>query len=138
MENHKENLKSAKEWYKIAKEQHNQLAIEILEKKFPELAESDDERIRKELKSYFDSEISDYGNVEWRSGIYYGEVIAWFEKQKPTEWSEEDKEMLEGTIKLLDKLGGDRNSGYYTLHELDCREKADWLKSLKERLVTIC
>ena len=48
---------------------------------FPELKKSEDERIRKELKSFFDSEMSDYGNVEWRKGIRYGEIVAWLEKQ---------------------------------------------------------
>lgn len=54
---------------------------EALEFLIPELKESEDERIRKALKSFFDSEISDYGNVEWRNGIRYGEIVAWLEKQ---------------------------------------------------------
>lgn len=40
-----------------------------LEEIFPELKKTEDERIRKELKSFFDSEMSDYGNVE--ACIYY-------------------------------------------------------------------
>ena len=65
----------------------NQLC-EALETLIPELKESDDEKIRKTLKSFFDSEISDYGNVEWRNGIRYGEIVSWLEKQgkqKPSE-----------------------------------------------------
>ena len=54
---------------------------EIAEKYCPELRENKNERIRKALKSYFDSEISYYGNIEWRHGIKYGEVIAWLEEQ---------------------------------------------------------
>ena len=49
-------------------------------------------------------------------------------------WSEEDENMLEKAIKLLDKFGGDRNAGAYTLQEMSCRNCADWLKSLKQRL----
>lgn len=52
-----------------------------LETLIPELKKSDDEKIRKTLKSFFDSEISDYGNVEWRNGIRYGEIVSWLEKQ---------------------------------------------------------
>ena len=55
-----------------------------LERIFPELKVSEDEKIRKELKSFFDSEISDYGNVEWRNGIRYAEIVAWLEKQGET------------------------------------------------------
>lgn len=53
----------------------------VVDKIIPEPKESEDERIRKALKSFFDSEISDYGNVEWRNGIWYGEIVAWLEKQ---------------------------------------------------------
>ena len=42
MENYEETLEAAKGWYIIAKDQHNQLAIDILEKQFPELKESED------------------------------------------------------------------------------------------------
>lgn len=119
-----ENYKAAQEWYKIAKEQSNQLAIEILENHFPELKESDGERIRKALKSYFDSEISDYGNVEWRGGIYYGEVISWLEKhkeQQPVEWSEEDEKNRALIYAALNQV-------YDLKHN---KELCDWLNHLK-------
>ncbi len=57
-------------------------------------------------------------------------------EQKPA-WNEEDKNMLKKAIKLLDEFGGDRNSGAYTLQEMSCRDCADWLKSLKQRIITI-
>ena len=40
------------------------------------------EKIRKQLISSFDYEMSKYGNVEWEKGISYREVIVWLEKQK--------------------------------------------------------
>ena len=70
-------------------------ALEIL---IPELKESEDERIRKELKSFFDSEISDYGNVEWRNGIMYGEIVAWLEKQGENTYNKELSELLHVVI----------------------------------------
>ena len=43
---HQEDLEAAKGWLTIAKENDNKIAIQILEKFFPELRESEDERIR--------------------------------------------------------------------------------------------
>lgn len=68
--------------------------------------ESEDERnekIRKQLISSFDYEMSKYGNVEWEKGISYREVIVWLEKrkeQKP-EWSEEEKKKLNRIYQVL-------------------------------------
>lgn len=117
-----------------------------VEEVFPELKESEDERIRKGMLQGF----KDYGEPEyvWWAGVKVKECIAWLEKQdeqkelsqsKVTmnscqEWSEEDEDMLKKAIKLLDEFGGDRNACAYTLQEMSCRDCADWLKSLKERL----
>ena len=80
MENHKENLESAKEWYKIAKEQNNQLAIEILEKHFPELKESEDERIRKAVLKAI---MTDEGRGVMKDGGFKVEdILSWLEKKK--------------------------------------------------------
>lgn len=55
---------------------------------FPELAESEDERIRKALITYFIS--IDEAYAEWE-GIEISDIIAWLEKQAPKpKWSEED------------------------------------------------
>ena len=54
--------------------------------------------------------------------------------QKSVEWSEEDEKMRNQAIKLLDRFGGDRNSGAYTFLEKDCWNAADWLKSIKDRV----
>lgn len=72
MKNRCEDFIAAKEWYKIAKEQNNKLAIEILESKFPELKESDDEEIRKEL-------LIDIPKVFPHDKAF--KYIAWLEKQ---------------------------------------------------------
>lgn len=47
------------------------------------------------------------------------------------EWSEEDEKMLKLSVELFDILGGDRNSGAYTLDEMEYRNCADWLRTLK-------
>ena len=103
-------------------------ALEIL---IPELKESEDERIRKALKSFFDSEISDYGNVEWRNGIRYGEIVTWLEKQgeqKPA-WSEEDKLKMDTLIHVITN-----QKGSAIFEGLLPEELVNWLKSLKERM----
>ena len=77
MKNKCEDLIAAKEWYKIAKEQDNKLAIEILESKFPELKESEDERIRKEIISYLKRRLEMASSIPAAIGYW----IAWLEKQ---------------------------------------------------------
>lgn len=68
-----------------AKEQYNypcmRSCMGILEEIFPELAESEDEKIRKELISFF----SDLPDTDTFRGIPPSKVIAWLEKQKEYE-----------------------------------------------------
>ena len=75
---YKEKLEAARKWHAIVKEQNNQEAIKILEELFPELKESEDERIRKEIVDYLKKFIPhcDYDLVA-KSKLW----IAWLEKQ---------------------------------------------------------
>lgn len=50
---------------------------------FPELKESEDERIRKALIDYFEDAIKADENPLQRYGIHTDEVIDWLENQKP-------------------------------------------------------
>ena len=103
---------------------------EKLESIFPELSESEDERIRKAL-------------VEHIKGIYKGSCtegmckerdmfLTWLEKQKiekqgkqkPAEWSEEDERMYRGLHNLI----------YSTPYCDSRKELSDWLKFLKDRV----
>jgi len=77
--NYEEDLESAKEWLAIAKENNNNLAIQILEKLFPELKESEDERIRKALIRNFTNQHS--GNFPTADGFTREQILAWLEKQ---------------------------------------------------------
>jgi beta-glucosidase/6-phospho-beta-glucosidase/beta-galactosidase len=84
---------------------------------FPELKESEDEKIRKDLIQWID----EFPDTIWR-GHYKKEILAWFKKQgeqKPA-WSEEDEKMVKDIIAAIDAL-------YY--HGM-----VKWLKSLKERI----
>jgi len=94
---------------------------DLKEEMFPELAESEDERIRKEILTAFSSghDNSDiYGH-----GITYGQVRAWLEKQgeqrfeevdnlhnylygeQKSSWSEEDEERLQSCLNILQAKG---------------------------------
>ena len=108
----------------------------VIDAVFPELAESEDERIRKWLIHYF-TEVCDNVSEKEKKGI-----LAWLEKQgeqksievrttgywnvqdieqKPAEWSEEDEKMLNDIL-----MCGEHHC------YLDAGNIA-WLKSLKDR-----
>ena len=93
-----------------------------LERIFPELKMSEDERIRKEIISAIKEDWP--GHADW---------IAWLERQaqKPAAWSEEDKNMLEWVIGYLENkmlnapMGEERTA---------CKNAIAWLKDLKDRV----
>ena len=119
---------------------------------FPELKESEDERIRKALIQYIKY------NVSVISGWRKEELIAWLEKQKdhedelekayktadevqyrkgfedgvasvkPAEWSEEDEKLLTDAIKYLEIFDAQGIHGNRAVQAIN------WLKSLKERM----
>lgn len=103
---------------------------------FPELKESEDERIRKELISYFEQ----FTNEELR-GVNISDWIDWLKKpkeqkptnsEKPKEWSEEEKEMLNSAIKFVEHcafstIGKGKNNVLAWLKSL--RPKPQWKPS---------
>ena len=89
---------------------------------FPELRESDDERIRKEIISAL--KFANDGGV-------YDKHIAYLEKQKeqkPAEWSEEDKRDMAHIIRILDDCYG---YGRHDLSKTDHENLVNKLKSLR-------
>ena len=121
---------------KIVKEFINSTCLhlvdqEALETLIPELRESEDERIRKELINFFTIE-NWHGDVPFndKCGKKY---LAWLEKQKeqkPSEWSEEDEKMRCNILNVLTStlvytIGSHRTSTYKYNNEIE------WLKSLK-------
>ena len=123
--------KAYKEALERAREIHNEhraQCFDVMVKVFPELKESVDERIRKELlKSFKYQQRELRPDKEWLNGIKLSEVVAWLEKQgeQKYDWSEEDEEVfhcLEYTVKH-----------YYD--DKDTISKCcSWLNSLKERI----
>ena len=90
---------------------------------FPELQESEDERVRESLLEYLHTLPNHYSH----SGVCAPEWIAWLEKQgeqKP--WSEEDKKKISDILAIL--RGGE--NCYYNSPTL-----IDWLKCLEDRYI---
>ncbi len=104
---------------------------------FPELAESEDERIRKKIIATIN--------------LYYGEpledeakeMISWLEKQGEKdriEWSKEDERLCQCLIqdqeKALDDVRNDKYGHSEIISDLKemYRERINWLESLKEKL----
>ena len=98
---------------------------EFVDYLIPELKETEDERLRKCLKRLINGLTEEHF---LRCGASVNEIHAWLEKQceqKPTEWSGEDKNMIENIFETID--------AYYYLFP-NYEEKLSWLKSLKERV----
>jgi hypothetical protein len=97
-----------------------------IESIFPELTESEDERIRRWIINYLENKALNSGIIEEKTNIK--NAIAWLEKQgeQKSAWSEEDEKMLESCI------GAIGAADYYTFD--DKMEMEKWLKSLKYRV----
>lgn len=100
---------------------------EFVDYLLPELIEDGDDRIRRKLISYF-SNVKGFSTLEYNYGITQEEAVAWLEKQgeqKPAEWSEEDKNMIENIFETIDTY-------YYLIPNY--KEILSWLNSIMQRM----
>lgn len=97
---------------------------------FPELKESEDEKIRQNLHKLLCAEIS-IGTFE-KYGLADDTVFDWLEKQKSAKWSEEDERILERLICVFNSY---KNSQYKINRDkwegLEINNVLCFLKSLK-------
>ena len=103
---------------------------------FPELKESEDEKVRKTLIDFFGRGAKYGGHT---NGVYDKDILAWLEKQKgnlggiSANWSEDDEKIINGLIDSLTRISlntrTDSTSPNYMFYK-----EIDWLKSLKERI----
>lgn len=114
-----------------AKELHGTVAAgrDFLVEIFPELRESEDERIRKAIINYILYETK--GNISEATEHVW---VTWLEKQKeqkPAEWSEEDEHRREGVVEWLrdHQKTIDRNSNDQAYESIE--SLISWLKSLR-------
>lgn len=118
---YEEALERAKKWYNAPNvDKIPTYGNRVIEEMFPELKESKDERIRKELISFF-TERAKYTEDSTFNGLSSKEIIAWLEKQESVEWSEEDTKMFVNIKACL------RNANK------DYSAELTWLKSLKQK-----
>ena len=116
---YKEALEKARQFSERPLEEDSSSIVEYI---FPELKESEDERIRKALIRFHKSTI----DVD---GIKSEDIIAWLEKQgEKNGWSEED-EMIALSIKQIVNCASFLNVVPETLDKID-----KWLNSLKQRI----
>ena len=113
---YKEKLEEAKRLYETANADQRY----VLESLFPELKESEDERIRKTLIDYFNT----------CAGDYYGElkldsIIAWLEKQGECHISHDDKIMIKQLTEYFTTGHGLQNTN---------ETFVTWLNDVKEKL----
>ena len=157
---YKEALERAKRWADGTLQPESTTPQGVCEAIFPELTESEDERIIKTIHEYIK-------NRNWMlNGPTKEEVLAWLERQKeeegyeiipvestleyklgfnagkesvkqkeqkPAEWSEEDEKMIERLITRLNWITyNTRTDG--TSPNITFFEEIDWLKSLRPSL----
>jgi hypothetical protein len=93
---------------------------------FPELKESEDEKIRKDIVTYLKSILSNkkYGDK------FIETWISWLEKQGDnTAWSEEELDSITAAINNLEYL-----KDYCVYHQMGLEPAITFLKSLKDRV----
>jgi len=122
---YKEALERARGHYGVANNYGKTEEVQELEHIFPELAESEDERIRKWLITQLRT---NYKGLEQAN-----QAIAWLEKQKeqqPAEWSEED----ERNIATIESIINGSYEDFDTVREdypINAHSLKSWLKSLR-------
>lgn len=142
-------LKTATQWIKDGCSDKEKICLESI---FPELRESEDERIRARLIEYFQGFLEGYedcykdgGCVKWE-GLDVKSILAYLEKQKEhfrdatkmveqksAEWSEEDERIIDTIVSVLSqyidyKAVSGTSSGYATPRY---NKEIAWLNSLR-------
>lgn len=103
---------------------------DLKEEMFPELKQSDDERIRKELLEHCKNQAKPY----IQTGNKCPQIeswIAWLEKQKPVEFCEEDEKIRKAISIYLDWLDGRKD--YAPRGEYSIRDMLVWLNKQSEQ-----
>lgn len=115
---------------KIHRFSSNPTVIKNMEEIFPELRESEDEKIRKGLIKGL-SAMRDIHKHQTFSddAINIDDAIAWLEKQgeqKPAEWTYHDEVHRDAAIRYLESIKSPHDTAYQMKEEV-----IDWLKSIK-------
>ena len=128
---YEQKYKAALEWMRGMYDGLHGKTKEESEKYFPELQDSEDERMKKAIMHILYENYTDAAVIE---GVEIAEIVAWLEKQgekEPAEWSEKDENMLKSIIATCELAEQDRDSSP-AKHLLEMQ--TNWLKSLKQRI----
>lgn len=103
----------------------------IVEYIFPELKESEGEKIRKVQLDYWRS----VGGKEWH-GVPVQETITWLERQgsQTHAWCEEDERMRQYVVNELRFVKELVNDPNYAVNVEGVEKEIDWMESLKDRI----
>ena len=101
MDNLKEYLKRARHERAMHKRNGATGIVEAIDRIFPELAESEDERIRKALLEHFETFNKEDSFLD---GVPFSHVVTWLEKQKSAEWSESDESSRQDAIYFIEQF----------------------------------
>ena len=120
---YKEALERARESYRKSIEQGWTCDKEIYEQIFPELRDSEDERIGKEIIQFLQ-----LPHPQFVGKRDHEKWITWLEKKGEQEhsWNEEDEGIL---LMCSDAIAAACAAAYYTTEEMN--KMQNWLKSLK-------
>lgn len=123
MENYEKKYKEALGWMREKYPEMSSIDKTCAEYYFPELKESDDVWIRKEIINYF-KEKGDYRSC-W---------MTWIERQKPVEWGDEDEEVFNDILlDLADRREMFNQKGEDTFAS-NTQKEIDWLHRITYRL----
>lgn len=114
-----ERAKTTLNIWEMSSDAKNYSYAEELKDIFPELKESEDERIRKTIKECLQAIRGTIVGADDR----YDKALAWLEKQNHVEWSEEDEKTINDIIYRI------------SLHRYLDMTDVEWLKSIKQRMI---
>lgn len=129
--NYEKAYKDALERAKSIHNEHRAQCHDVMTKVFPELAESEGERIRKYLMDYVKS--AGVGHSLFDSINTRENILLWLEKQgeQKLSWCEEDEKIWTQVINEIEAI----KSSSSTIFEKNiAQDKIYWLKSLKYRI----
>ena len=120
-----EKARAYDEALKVAEKYHNGTLKDVMETIFPELKESEDERIRKAIIEHFEGS---HSSMYPYKGFIKEQILAWLERQgeqKPAEFDDTNAKRM--FIKALERVEEQNNKGYKLT---DC-DKNSWWEDFK-------
>lgn len=105
--------------------------IKEFEKAFPELKESEDEKIRKSLiKSYTNQHSANFPTVD---GFTREQILAWLEKQGEKSYYNPYKATIESIATMVEKYANGDLKDFYDNIKVKCKDAMEYDKTWLEK-----